>query len=246
MALIGFITVTTLVTFMACKKDNTNGLNINYQYNYYPIDSGHWIVYNVDSVNFSFDGISTYTRDTVHYQMQALFGDTIHDLLDSVNFRVFYSNRPDANSNWGTAYGTYGLRTLTTLQAVENEIRFIILIFPPSLNTTWNGNLYVPYTGPSGPYAVFGNWNYFFENTDTTITINGNSYQHCIVVSEVNNVNQITKIVRTEMYAPNVGMIYQEWENLCKCDNSGNILLGWDTAATQGFSVHMWALSHYP
>jgi len=239
----GLMVITCVLFFAGCKKDNNNNLSINYMYNYYPVDSGHWIIYNVDSVNFSYDGVKHY-YDTSHYQMQAFYGDTIHDLLDSVNFRVYYSTRPDNNSNWGTPYGTYGLRTMTTLQAVENDIRFIKLVFPPQLNGTWNGNLYVPYTGPSGPYAVFGNWNYYYENIDTTISINGQTYNNCVVVSEVNNVNVVNKTVRTEIYAPTVGMIYQEWEALSV--QGGSTLIGWDTGATQGFSIHMWALSHNP
>jgi hypothetical protein len=230
-----------VLTIGACKKNSNYAAN--YQYNYYPIDSGHYIVYNVDSVNFSYDGIN-YTRDTVYYQMQALFGDTIHDLLDSVNFRVYYSRRADSNSSWGGPYGTYGLRTLTNLQAVENDIRFIKLIFPPQLNAKWNGNLYVGTDpgDPNDPYAIYQGWNYFYENCDTTISIGGQTYNNCIIVSEVNNISLLNKTVRTEMYAPNVGMIYQEWEALSK----QNVTVGWDTGAESGYSIHMWAVAHNP
>ena len=239
-----FIVLGGLITLAACKKDKNSNYSVNYMYNYYPIDSGHYIIYNVDSVTFNYDQIN-YTRDTVHYQMLASFGDTIHDLLDSVNFRVFYSTRPIGGSAWGSPYGTYGLRTLTNLQTVENDIRFIKLVFPPTANEVWNGNLYVGNLpgDPYDPYAVYQNWNYNYENCDTTVTIAGQTYNNVIVVSEVNSTNVISKTVRTEMYAPNVGMIYEEWKAL-SISNNGSILLGWDTGATSGFSIHMWAISH--
>jgi hypothetical protein len=241
--LIGVIAFCALLILAGCKKD-TSGLTINYQYNYYPIDSGHSITYNVDSVTFNYDGIN-YIRDTNAYQMLAYFGDTIHDLLDSVNFRVYYSTRPNSGASWGSQYGTYGFRTLTNLQVVENDLRFIKLIFPPQQNASWNGNLYIGTlpSDPGDPYSTFYTWNYNFENCDTTIVIGNQTYNNCIVVSEVNNVNAISKVVRTEIYAPNVGMVYQEWEAL---QNTANITLGWDTGATSGFSIHMWAVSHYP
>ena len=232
-----------LLIFTCCKKDKGSNFSVDYQYNVYPIDSGHYVIYDVDSVTFNYDCI-TYHRDTVHYQMMAMFGDTIHDLLDSVNFRLFYSTRADAHSSWTTPYGTYGLRTTTNLQVVENDIRFIKLIFPPKASATWTGNLYVPTTVA---YTTFQGWNYYFKNVDTTIILNGQTYNHAIVVSEVNNINVLNKEVRTEIYAPNVGMIYQEWESLSKQNGScGNITLGWDTAAAQGFSIHMQAIAHYP
>jgi hypothetical protein len=131
------------------------------------------------------------------------------------------------------------LRTVTNLQVVENDIRFIKLVFPPQTNESWNGNLYVPTTGA---YTTYAGWNYYFENADTTVVINGQTYNHAAVVSEVNNVSLISKIVRTEIYAQNVGLVYQEWENLAK----NNVTMPWDTGAEQGYSIHMWAVSHYP
>ena len=230
-----------LILFAGCKKDKSN-YSVNYQYNLYPVDSGHYVIYNVDSVTFNYDQIN-YTRDTIHYQMMALFGDTIHDLLDSVNFRLSYKRRADANSAWGDPYLTYGLRTTTNLQVIENDIRFIKLIYPPQLSENWSGNLYVP---TDNAYAIYQGWTYNFQNIDTTIIVSGQTYNHAVVVSEVNNVSLINKTVRTEIYAPNVGMIYQEWEALSIQNNGGSILLGWDTGATQGYSIHMWAIAHNP
>jgi len=232
-----FLALAGLIVVTGCKKDNKQ-FSVNYGYNYYPVDSGHYIIYNVDSVTFNYDQIN-YTRDTSRYQMQAFFGDTLHDLLDSVNFRLYYSTRADSNSSWGSPYETYGLRVTTNLQVVENDIRFIKLIFPPQAAEQWMGNLYVPTTGA---YTTYQGWNYYFENIDTTVVISGQTYNNAIVVSEVNNVSLISKIVRTEIYAPNVGMIYQEWEALSK----QNVILGWDTGAESGFSIHMWAVAHNP
>ncbi len=229
-----------LLVFAGCKTDN-NSYTVDYKYNYYPVDSGHYIVYNVDSVTFDYNADQgTYIRDTVHYQMLVSFGDTIHDLLDSVNFRLYLSTRADSNASWGTPYGTYGLRTKTNLQVVENDIRFIKLVFPPEQQESWNGNLYVPTTGA---YTTYSGWNYHYTNVDTDVIINGQTYSHAAVVSEVNNNSSlISKTVRTEIYAPNVGMIYQEWEALTK----QNVTTTWDTGAESGYSIHMWALAHNP
>lgn len=244
---VSVLALAALLFFACCKKQPDN-FSVNYQYNYYPIDSGHSITYNVDSVTFNYDGIN-WNRDTVQYQMMVVFGDTIHDLLDSVNFLLSYYTRPNASSAWSAPYVTYCLRTQTNIQVIENDIRFIKLVFPPQLNETWNGNLYVPVDNNiNSAYTTFQGWTgYTYENVDTSMMLNGLNYNNAVVVSEDNSINNLTKNLRTEVYAPNVGMIYQEWESLDKNNSiGGNITLGWDTGAAQGFSIHMWAIAHYP
>jgi hypothetical protein len=226
-----------LLTIVSCKKQSN--YVANYQYYYYPLDSGYSRIYNVDSVLFSYNGV--YMRDTVTYQWMEVIGDTFHDNLNQVNQKLLFYRRADSTQPWVFDRQWYALLTTTNLQIVEDDLRYIKLVFPPSLNETWNGNLYLP-TTTLDMYQIFANWNYYYENTDTSFTINGNNLNNVMTVSEVNNVNLLNKTVRTEMYAPNIGMVYQEWEGLTK----QNTTVGWDSGAEQGFSVHMWLVSHNP
>jgi len=235
-----FIFIAGILFIASCKK-NQAPYTINYQYNYYPLDSGHYVIYNVDSILFSYNGF--YTRDTVHYQWKELIADTFYDNQNRVNYRLECYRRPDSTYPWSINRVWYAVRTTTNLQIQEDDIRFVKLVFPPQLNEGWNGNEYVPITNNSSdPYSIYQNWNYFYENVDTTYSLNGNTVNNALIVSEVNQANLINKTVRTEAYAPGIGLVYEKWEGL----NKQNVILGWDSGAENGFSVEMRMWAHYP
>jgi hypothetical protein len=233
-----------LLTTESCKKPNSN-YTANYQYNYYPLDSGHYVIYNVDSVYFN----ENYVRDTVTYQWRVTIGDTFYDNMNRLNRKLVIYRRGDSTQAWTFDRQWYALLTTTNLQVNEDDLRFIKLVFPPSLGETWNGNLYISTTNlpPNDPYLIFTGWNYYYENTDTALNINGNNLSNVMVVSEVDNVSFINKTVRTEMYAPNIGLVYEEWIGLSTGGSSVvTPQFGWDTAATSGFSIHMWLVGYNP
>ncbi len=229
-----------LLLIGSCKKDVTP-ININYAYSYYPVDTGHYVIYNVDSILYSYNGI--YTRDTVHYQWKELIADTFYDNQNRINYRLECYRRPDSTYPWNINRVWYAVRNTYNLQVQEDDIRFVKLIFPPQLNATWNGNEYVPITNNSSdPYSIYQNWNYFYENIDTTYSLNGNVINNAIVVSEVDEENKINKTLRTESYAPGIGMIYQKLEVL----NKQNVLNNFPQGTENGFSIEMKLWAHYP
>ncbi|HWB62353.1 MAG TPA: hypothetical protein VG603_02500 [Chitinophagales bacterium] len=234
-----FVAVCGLLGVFSCKKENP-GLTLDYKYNYYPLDSGHYIIYDVDSIHYSYNQ-GFFIRDTIRYQWMAIVTDTFYDNLGELSYKIEHLRRADSSAPWVYDRVWYATRSTTNLVAQEDDIRFIKLVFPPAAGESWNGNAYVA-TSPSDQYAVYQNWNYFYENTDTTLTLNGETYNNAMVVSEVDNSNAISNVVRSEVYAPNVGMIYQRWDDMATVYPTSN----WDTAATSGFRVIMKAWSHYP
>ncbi len=234
-------TVFCLLLFAACKKDN-QAYNPNYQYNLYPIDSGHYVIYDVDSILYTYSA-PVHTNDTVHYQWMQVMGDTFTDNLGNVNYKIYCYRRPDSLSQWTAVKLAYAIRTVTNMQIIEDDLRFIKLAFPPQLNETWNGNIYIPSSSLNDAYSAFANWNYFYENVDTSYSYGNISASNAVVVSDVNTVNLINKTVRTEIYAPNIGLIYENYEIL----SNNNLVPGaWDSIAQTGFSIYMRAVQYNP
>ena len=232
-----FLVFCSLLIIASCKKKDSP-YSINYQYQYYPLDSNHYVTYRVDSVFYSYNG--AYTRDTVSYDWMVLISDsTFYDNSNRLTNILECYRRPDSTYAWNIDRRWSANRTLTNLQVNEDDIRFIKLVFPPQLNQGWNGNLYVVTTPP---YDVFASWNYTYTNMDTTFILNGVTYNHALVVSEVDNENLIQKTLRREAYVQGVGLIYQEWESLSK----QNINTDWNTGPENGFRIRMRATGHNP
>lgn len=220
------------VALFGC-HDKTETLNIDYKYGYFPLDTGKYLTYAVDSIS-SYN--SNNKKDTVTYQLKELVADTFYDADNELSYRLELYRRADNNSPWAIDRVWYEKKTTYNVQKVEDDIRFIKLVFPPKQDGTWNGNIYVPTTEP---YRDFQNWNYHYESVDVPYTINSFSFDSSITVIGVNDSTFVDKRLRKEVYAKNLGMVYQEWELKTK-----QTFGSWDTGQWRGFSIRMRLIDH--
>ncbi len=213
--------------------DKKDTLNIDYKYGYFPLDSGRYITYNVDSI-FSYN--ANFTRDTVRYQLKELVSDTFYDLHNDLNYELSLYRRANNSSAWVFDRKWYAIKGQYNVQKIEDDIRLVKMVFPPIQDQTWNGNVYVPTTDP---YRSFQNWNYYYESVDVPYSINGFSFDSSLTVNAVSDSSFVDKRLRKEVYAKGVGMIYQEWE-LKNRQQFGS----WDTGHWNGFSIRMRLIDH--
>lgn len=226
---IGLLAAALLGFFSGCKNTDEPFVT-DYHYSYTPIDSGHYVIYDVDSIQYS------NVRDTAHYQLMEIVGDTIYDNEGELCYELNLFRRANASSAWVFDRKWRIKRTATNFQKTEDDVKFVKLVFPPAADVEWNGNIYVP---TSTVYKVFEDWDYHFTEVNSPYTINGFSFDSTLTVSEVDNENLIEKTLRKEVYAKNVGMIYQEWEVLTK-----NVPDNWDTGPKSGFRIRMKVAEH--
>ena len=227
-----FLPFAICVLLYSC-KDKSDTLDIDYKLSYLPLDTGKYLVYDVDSI-FSYN--TNFTRDTVHYQLKELVADTFYDNTNTLNYRLELYRRADALSPWAIDRVWYAKKTAYNVQKIEDDIRLIKLVFPPEVGKTWDGNLYLPTTEP---FRDFKNWNYHYENVDVPYSINGFNFDSTLLAVDVNDSTFVDKHLRKEVYAKNFGMIYQEWEIKTKQYPDG-----WDTGRWNGFSIKMRLIDH--
>ncbi len=208
----------------SCKPDKDN-LTIDYQYEYAPIDSGHYVIYDVDSITYSS------VRDTARYQLMEIIGDTVYDNEGYLCYELNLFRRVNPGAPWQEDRKWRVKRSVQNFQKTEDDVKFIKLVFPPVANQDWNGNIYVPV---STLFEVFEDWDYKYTEVNSLYSINGFSFDSTLTVLEVDNENLIEKTLRKEVYAKHVGMIYQEWEVLTK-----NVTDNWETGPKSGFRIRM-------
>jgi hypothetical protein len=90
------------------------------------------------------------------------------------------------------------IRTALNAQRVQENIRYVKLVFPLEKNKKWNGNL----------YNALGAEQYTFSYTDNPLTLGSTNYPLTSKVLQQNEVNAIEEIVRYEIYAGNIGLVY--------------------------------------
>lgn len=226
------IVMALIVSFTSCKKNDTEGV-VEYHHDYFPTDSGHYVIYDVDSIRFN------NTRDTVHYQLMEVVGDTFYDNENELCRKLTLYRRADSNAVWTFDRLWHLKATAANLQKTEDDIRFVKLAFPPKANLSWNGNIYVPY---NDVYSAYRDWDYHYDEVHHAYSINGFNFDSTATVSEVyDTTNVIERKQRVAVYAKHVGLVYQEWILLRR---DGNILGSWDATVNSGFKIRMRIADH--
>ncbi len=203
---------------------------LDYQYDYYPLEFGRYVIYDVDS--FSFDNNFTPSkRDTFHYQKMHRVDSMFIDNIGREAYKIMRYQRTDSSQPWFITDVWYVVRTQTNLEFIEENQRFIKLIFPPVENYAWTGNQYIQ--------IVDGNWyledwDYNYESVHSPEDINGFQFDSTLTVKQHDFETLIEKVYAEEKYANNVGMIYKQLIALQK----QNITASWNEP-DKGFILTM-------
>lgn len=233
--------LTILLT--ACNKQNEL-LKISALSDYYPLQLGKYITYNLDSTVF----ISFGTKDTIiKYQVKDSVSAQITDNLGRPAFRILRLIRKDATQAWVGNNTFMAIPTANSIEFVEDNLRFIKLILPIQEGVTWKGNSYLthdPYPNYVFASAFMNDWDYTYQDVNFPISIGSYNLNSTITVFQ--NESSDTAIDATgivfaqktysiEKYAKGIGLVYKEFFH---SEYQGNI------NASKGFGIKLTMIDH--
>ena len=181
---------------VSCKKDNKVP-PLNYGYNYFPNNVGHYVIYNVDSMVIN---SFTSTTDTFLFQIKEVIDSIFTDGSNRPTQRIVRYKRANDTSKWLLEKVWSANLTATDAEKVEDNIRYVRLVFPPNLNASWNGN----------KYNTNGDMEYQYTSVDAPLTLNSINFDSTLTVLQLSNHNGIQNQHYEEQYARNIGLIYKE------------------------------------
>lgn len=179
---------------------------------YFPLEVGKYIIYEVDSTIFDPTG------DTTVYFSKTFVKEEITDtLLDNVGNTLYRVERLQRQADT-LPWQIHKVLTLskTEEQAIrtEDNLRFIKLTFPIKKNNSWNGLVHfdpariVTVAGES--IEMFKNWDYRIESVDEPETIGALNFDKIATLQEADNENNLELRISREKYAKDVGLVYAE------------------------------------
>ncbi len=187
-----------------CKKKKTEAPP-DVGYGYAPDILGKYVVYDVDSTVFD-----DFAKDTLYYKyrIKEKLEETFTDNQGRTAIRlVRYVKRYDPAKSYDQIPWTLKdvwnyTRTTTSLEVVEENVRYTKLVFPVKTDVSWNGNAQT--TQPSMDYK------YIF--TDQKHTVNGTVFDDvlCVEQKDDKRKNVIHRQYYIEKYARNIGLVYRE------------------------------------
>jgi len=246
-----FITIILIATvfclFNACKKDKTGTYDGDYGYSYYPYDSGTFVIYQIDSIIYD-DFNNTVRTSTIFLKEQV--GEQFIDNLGRTARRVIrsYSNVDSTDQKWETSNVYYIVRNNTVAERVEDNLRYIKMVFPNEDNQKWLGNKYIitppPYILDTTNYQV-KDWKFTISRRDREYFINSTRYDSTLTITQIQDSSAIYKTLAREIYARNVGMIYREnWIVTSQDTLKIRLQYPWQDRADKGFIIRQYAIDY--
>ena len=202
-----FLLLLFLTVISSCKKDIDIVEPVNFGYSYFPGDIGRYAIYEVDSI--AFDDIA-HPPDTTRYLLKELIASTFLDnagrqtLRMERYYKMYNPFIPYDLIPWLGPRVWSANKTTTTVEKVEENIRYIKLVFPPSKGKEWNGNA----------YNTLGQKDYEILSSDQAEMVNGSSFDSVVTVLQSEQKDFIRYIYEVEKYARGVGLVYKERDSI--------------------------------
>lgn len=186
--------------FIACKKQQDT--EIIYGYEYFPIQQGHYIVYDV--LDIFHDVALEPAHDTNRYQIKELIGEELVDNEGDTIQKIKRFWRQNDTSVWVLQDIWTQKRTASTAEVVEENDRMIKMVFAIAYNRTWDGN-------------ALNNENRlecYYENIYEPYSLAHLTFDSTVTVEKENFLSFIDFRRQYDVYARNVGKIKSVYKNL--------------------------------
>ncbi len=196
-----------------CKKQ-TDNFSLAPVSEYYPVEVGKYIVYQLDSTVFT--NFET-TKEIHSYQVKDIIDAEITDNLNRPSFRIRRMIRDAAGLTPWVDNATFMVTPLSnSIEYVEDNLRFIKLKSPVKENYFWQGNNYIDAEDRLS-YLKF--WEYQYANVDQPYALGNAIVDNTITVLQndeatgdpelfPNNIASVNYSV--EVYGKGIGLIYKD------------------------------------
>lgn len=187
-----------VIAFFSCTKEQQPPVYMGYDY--FPAKVGHYVIYECDSIVHNIYGNNTYS-----YQIKELIDSIYSNNQGQPTMRIVRYKRTDTTEPWSNILisekvWTGNLLSNMAIRQEDNEV-YVKLIFPMTLNETWNGN----------SFNTIGTWNYQYTalNTPYTLTNYNRSvhFDSTLTVLQHNSANLLNYDYFYEQYATGIGLI---------------------------------------
>lgn len=229
----------------SCKKE-TEVSELNYEYEYIPLEIGNYIVYKGDSIlyNFFFNEV----KRTSSFFVKETIKDTSRDNLNRLRYEISIQIRSDTLEPWGIEKIHYVLQNKKSFERVEDNLRYLKLIFPNKNADKWNAYKFiinkVPYINAIDSSINVTNVNTVIASKNTVYTNGIKTFDSTLTTSTIIDSSAISYFKLTEIYAKNIGLVYLERWNVVAKDPNANLSLPWTDRARLGFYVKLEAIDY--
>ncbi|HMJ45834.1 MAG TPA: hypothetical protein VK498_00795 [Ferruginibacter sp.] len=204
-----------LIHFSACNKSEQYISSATIQ-DYSPLAVGKYISYNLDSIVTVNFGSGFVIRN---YQVKYQVDELITDNLGRPAYRIIRYIRKTVSNPWQPDATFMAVNTGTSLEFVENNLRFIKLKFPVRNGYAWKGNSFIDTQSGNSELIYLDNWDYEYDSVGVRTTIGTFNLERTLIVKQQDELigdpadplQYSEKNYAVEKYAEGIGMVYHNF-----------------------------------
>ena len=229
---------------IACQKEETERIEVDFEFDFYPLEIGQTKVFELDSIIFT-NQSNRLIVDTVSIWVRERIIDTIRNNVGKLAYKVEYAEAELGASFQVKSIFTAQIDEFAAIRTVA-DLRFIPLTFPPEIGTNWNGNAFFN-TSTKIPVRetgiqIYKGWDYSLYERFPSFQVGDNTYEDVIQVAMANVDGLVELRQANAFYAKGIGLVFEELiilDSQCiLCCNNNTIAcrdLLWVDKAEQGF-----------
>lgn len=202
-----YILASFSVLYFSCKDDKVEPSIESSYIGYFPLDSGFWIEYSADSI-VHLDSDDQFNLDTAinsyHFQLREVIDSGFVDAEGDWAHRISRYKRNSDTLPWSFVNVWTAKINSASAQRVEDNIRFVKMSFPINPRKTWNGNA----------FNYFPQEDYYYQDLYQPVSFNGLAFDSSVTVVQNDFTSNVNRILKKEIYANHVGMIYKQLDSL--------------------------------
>lgn len=213
---------------------------------YFPLEVGKFVEYEMDSTIYDPNGDSTVSVSKTLLREEVV--DTLLDNNGQLLYKVERYERASDTLPW--VIKKVLSVSIQANQAIRSEdnLRFIKMTFPLKKGNSWDGNIHVQenmiVTVAGEVMEMFKGWNYKVTGLGEPASVGSFQFDETLQIQEAENENLIELRRSNAIYAKGIGLVYRElWilDTQCIDNCTGQ---PWEEKAEKGFILRQTILNH--
>lgn len=242
----------TILCLLACNKRVIQEPSLDFGYDYFPLELGDFWEYEVDSFIYRPGQNGGVAIDSIQAQLREVVVDTFRDNANLLNFIVEQYTRRSDQDAWQIRNVLRLARNDEQAFRVEDNLRFLKMVFPPKAERFWPGTNYfdeftaIPVAG--GDIEVFKGWESTILSQEGTWQAGNLNFEEVLEIEIAAFNTFIERREGKEYYARGVGLISRSltiFDTQCQICCGGDCGdLPWEEKAELGFEIQQRLIRH--
>jgi hypothetical protein len=239
---LAFFTLSILL-FSCSEETVTEDYDLDFGYDYYPLEVGKYLIYKTDSTTFNIGGDGVEVLESSTFVKEEIIGITLDNEGDTT-YIIERFKRLSMDEQWQITDVWTTKVTDLRIERTEENVKLIKMIFPLQEGIDFDATLFVDpttsFTVAGENLEIYKDWNSEVLTVGTTETIGGNNYNEVATISYANDENLIEKRYALSQYAKGIGLVYREdWilDTQCGGDLAGCEAIIWEEKAEKGYII---------